>query len=50
VRRLVSDLEVRFLANRDPHLHFALLTDLQDSLENPHEKDFSPAGGPGDTA
>jgi cyclic beta-1,2-glucan synthetase len=45
VRRLVSDLEVRFLANRDPHLHFALLTDLQDSLENPHEKDFHPLVG-----
>ena len=25
---LVDDLEVRFLANRDPHLHFALLTDF----------------------
>ena len=24
VRELVNDLEVRFLANRDPHLHFAL--------------------------
>ena len=28
VRRLVDDLEVRFLGNHDPNLHFALLTDL----------------------
>ena len=28
---LVEALEVRFLANRDRHLHFALLTDLQDA-------------------
>jgi cyclic beta-1,2-glucan synthetase len=33
VRKLVVDLEVRFLANRDPHLHFALLTDLPDSAK-----------------
>ena len=45
VRRLVIDLEVRFLANRDPHLHFALLTDLPDSLEKPHENDFHPLVG-----
>ena len=38
VRKLVVDLEVRFLANRDPHLHFALLTDLPDSLSKPHEE------------
>ena len=31
VRTLVNELEVRFLANRDPNLHFALLTDLPDS-------------------
>ena len=31
VRRLAADLEVRFLANRDPHLFFALLTDAPDS-------------------
>ncbi|MBZ5515479.1 MAG: glycosyl transferase [Acidobacteriia bacterium] len=29
--RMVRDLEVRYLANRDPNLHFALLTDLPDS-------------------
>jgi cyclic beta-1,2-glucan synthetase len=38
VRALVNDLEVRFLANRDPHLHFALLTDLPDSVSKPHAK------------
>ncbi len=32
VRELVNDLEVRFLANREPNLHFALLTDLPDSV------------------
>ena len=42
VRELVNDLEVRFLANRDPNLHFALLTDLPDSVSNPHEKDSHP--------
>ena len=42
VRKLVEDLEVRFLANRDPHLHFALLTDLPDSLSKPHENDADP--------
>ncbi len=28
---LVEALEVRFLANRDAHLHFGLLTDFQDA-------------------
>jgi cyclic beta-1,2-glucan synthetase len=28
---LVEGLEVRFLANRDPHLHFGLLTDFMDA-------------------
>jgi cyclic beta-1,2-glucan glucanotransferase len=28
---LLHDLEVRFLANRDPHLHFALLSDFPDA-------------------
>jgi cyclic beta-1,2-glucan synthetase len=31
VRNLVLDLEIRFLANRDPQLYFALLTDCPDS-------------------
>jgi cyclic beta-1,2-glucan synthetase len=30
---LIEDLEVRFLANKDMHLHFALLTDFQDARE-----------------
>ncbi|MGB7133341.1 MAG: glycosyl transferase, partial [Candidatus Sulfotelmatobacter sp.] len=33
VRRLVDDLEVRFLGNHGPNLHFVLLTDLPDSPE-----------------
>jgi hypothetical protein len=39
VRRLVDDLEVRFLANHDANLHFALLTDLPDSPVPAHEDD-----------
>ena len=31
VEKLLEDLEVRFLANRDERLHFALLTDLRDA-------------------
>lgn len=31
VDRLVEDLELRFLANRDPQLHFALLSDFRDA-------------------
>ena len=33
VERLAEALEVRFLANRDAHLHFGLLTDLGDGPE-----------------
>ena len=33
VEELVEALEVRFLANRDPHLHFGLLTDFPDAHE-----------------
>ena len=33
VDELIEGLEVRFLANRDPQLHFALLTDLLDADE-----------------
>ena len=33
VEGLVEALEVRFLANRDAHLHFGLLTDLRDAAE-----------------
>ena len=42
VRELVNELEVRFLANRDPHLHFVLLTDLPDSVSKPHVDDSNP--------
>src|SRR6185503_10568247 len=33
IEHLVEMLEVRFLANRDGHLHFALLTDFHDAHE-----------------
>ncbi|HJT68549.1 MAG TPA: glucoamylase family protein [Terriglobales bacterium] len=39
VRRLVQDLEVRYLGNHDPNLHFALLTDLPDSAVPSNEDD-----------
>ena len=35
VETLLHDLEVRFLANRDPHLHFALLSDFPDAATQP---------------
>ncbi len=37
VRDLVENLEVRFLGNHDPNIHFALLTDLADSREPARE-------------
>ena len=42
VRETVQDLEVRCLANPDPNLHFALLTDLPDSVSKPREDDRDP--------
>ncbi len=33
VHELVMDLEIRYLANRDPQLHFALLTDSTDAAD-----------------
>lgn len=42
VRDLVEELEVRSLANQDPNIHFALLTDLPDSVEKPQERDTHP--------
>lgn len=39
VRRAARDLEVRYLANRDANLHFALLTDPPDSIKPSDEKD-----------
>jgi hypothetical protein len=42
VRKLIGDLEVRFLANRDRNLHFALLTDLADSVRKSRNNDSHP--------
>lgn len=37
VRDLIENLEVRFLGNHDPNIHFALLTDLPDAREPARE-------------
>ena len=37
--QLVEDLEIRYLANRDPNLLFALLTDFSDASEREMEAD-----------
>jgi cyclic beta-1,2-glucan synthetase len=37
--RVVRDLEIRFLANRDANIHFALLTDPPDAAQQFDEKD-----------
>jgi hypothetical protein len=39
IRQLVEDLEVRYLGNQDPNIHFALLTDLPDTPERSEEED-----------
>jgi len=39
VRLAVRNLEVRFLANRDPYLHFALVTDLPDAHQQFDDKE-----------
>ena len=39
VRKMADALEVRFLGNQDPNLHFALLTDLPDSPSEPLDRD-----------
>lgn len=39
MNRAVRDLEIRFLANRDRNLHFALLTDPPDAAQQFDEKD-----------
>ncbi len=39
VERLFDALEVRYLANRDPYLHFALLGDFADSSEQHRPED-----------
>jgi cyclic beta-1,2-glucan synthetase len=38
VRQIVHDLELRYLGNHDPNLHFALLTDFPDSPQPPRER------------
>jgi len=39
IKRLVDDLEVRYLGNHHRNMHYALLTDLPDSRETPTEND-----------
>ncbi len=39
VARLVESLEIHYLANRDKHLYFALLTDFQDAPEEIRPED-----------
>jgi len=39
MRRALRDLEIRFLANRDSNLHFALLTDPPDAAQQFDERD-----------
>ena len=39
VRETVEELEVRYVGNMSANLHFALLTDLGDSAEQPREDD-----------
>ena len=38
VEHLVKSLEVRYLGNHDPNIHFALLTDLADSAVPSNEE------------
>ena len=47
LREMVERLEVHFLANPDPNLHFCLLTDLPDSITSPRDKRHKPAGRSG---
>ncbi len=42
VREMFEDLEARYLANQDPHLHFGLLTDLPDSEARPEPEEQNP--------
>jgi hypothetical protein len=39
VRDLVMDMEIRYLANRDANVAFALVTNSRDSRERPQERD-----------
>ena len=47
VRGLVEELEVRSLANPDPNVHYALLTDLPDSVEKAIAARYSSPGAVG---
>ncbi len=42
VRELIEELEVRYLANQDPNMHFAILSDLPDSVSRPRPNDTDP--------
>ncbi len=42
VRELFEELEARYLANQEAHLHFGLLTDLPDSVVKPSSEDNHP--------
>ena len=42
VRDLFEELEVRYLANQDAHIHFAILSDLPDSVSRPRANDTDP--------
>jgi cyclic beta-1,2-glucan synthetase len=42
VRELFEDLEGRYLANEDPNIHFALLTDLPDAKVQPSSDETDP--------
>ena len=49
IDRLIESLEIHYLANRDDHLHFALLTDFRDALEEttPGDQDLLRRAGDG---
>ena len=42
VRELIEELEVRYLANQDANIHFALISDLPDSVARPRANDTDP--------
>ena len=42
VRELIEELEVRYLANQDRNIHFAILSDLPDSVSRPRPNDTDP--------
>ena len=42
VQDLYDELEARYLSNEDPNIHFALLTDLPDSLTQPSPDENEP--------